>query len=151
VEWNEHDASVRVREATFADAEALAELSRQLGYPSTPAQVRARMESIAASPEHSIFMAEFASGKPAGMMDIFVMRTVESDARAELAGLVVDESCRSMGVGRVLLRRAEEWAREHACASVTLRSNVIRERAHAFYLRKGYSLVKTQRAFRKQL
>jgi GNAT superfamily N-acetyltransferase len=74
-----------------------------------------------------------------------------ADPRAEVAGLVVDASCRSRGIGAMLMARTEEWAREHGCAAVTLRSNVIRERAHRFYERLGYQIVKTQKSFRKTL
>ena len=82
---------------------------------------------------------------------VFVCRTVEADARAEVSGLVVDERFRSQRVGERLLAHAEEWARENGCHAIGLRSNVIRDRAHAFYERHGYAHVKTQKAFRKQL
>ena len=74
-----------------------------------------------------------------------------TEARVEVAGLVVDEKCRGRGIGRALMGRAESWAREHGCAMVSLRSNVIRSEAHAFYQGLGYSLVKTQHAFRRKL
>jgi GNAT superfamily N-acetyltransferase len=54
-------------------------------------------------------------------------------------------------VGLKLLERAEQWAREKGCTMVGLRSNVIRDRAHAFYERNGYEHFKTQKSFRKQL
>ena len=82
---------------------------------------------------------------------MFVYRTVEAEARAEVSGLVVDERFRSQRVGESLLARAEQWARENGCQSIGLRSNVIRDRAHAFYERHGYAHVKTQKAFRKSL
>jgi GNAT superfamily N-acetyltransferase len=50
-----------------------------------------------------------------------------------------------------LLARAERWAREKGCRAIGLRSNVIRDRAHAFYERHGYKHVKTQKSFRKDL
>jgi len=61
------------------------------------------------------------------------------------------EGHRSAGAGKLLLDEAERWAREHGCSAVNLRSNVIRERAHQFYLRNGYEHYKTQKAFRKKL
>lgn len=143
--------AITIRAATLADAPRLAHLSGQLGYPSTPDQVAERLAQIHADPEHVIFVAEQNSGEIAGWVDVFVMRTIGADPRAEIAGLVVDESCRSQGIGRLLMARAEEWAREKCCAAVTLRSNVIRERAHGFYERLGYRLIKTQKSFRKTL
>jgi GNAT superfamily N-acetyltransferase len=103
------------------------------------------------SPEHAAFVAESSGGPIAGWVGVFVQRTVESDPSVEISGLVVDELSRSRGVGLLLLQRAEQWAREKGCATVRLRSNVIRTRAHAFYERHGYEHVKTQKAFRKAL
>ncbi len=64
-------------------------------------------------------------------------------------GLVVDEAVRSQGCGWLLLDAGEKWARKKGCKGVSVRSNVIRERAHEFYLRHGYEHYKTQKAFRK--
>jgi GNAT superfamily N-acetyltransferase len=139
-----------IRPASPADVECLAALAGQLGYPSTLAQIEKRLRAIADDAGHAVFVAE-QNGAMAGYLDVFVLRTVESEPRAEIAGLVVDENARSRGVGRRLMESAEEWARAQGCNVVSLRSNVIRTRAHAFYERLGYSLIKTQKAFRKQL
>jgi GNAT superfamily N-acetyltransferase len=144
-------ARLAVREARLNDAARLAELSGQLGYPSTHDQVESRLREIQATAEHAVFVAELATGEVAGALGVFVMRTMEADPRAEIGGLVVDERYRSQGLGQRLMERAEEWAREKHCAEVGLRSNVIRDRAHAFYERLGYRVVKTQKSFRKIL
>jgi GNAT superfamily N-acetyltransferase len=49
------------------------------------------------------------------------------------------------------MQQAERWARGTGCPSVTVRSNVLRTGAHAFYQRLGYRLVKKQKVFRKRL
>jgi hypothetical protein len=54
-------------------------------------------------------------------------------------------------MGRELCRAAEEWARGCGVTRIRVRSNVIRERAHAFYLRDGYARVKTSAVFEKVL
>jgi GNAT superfamily N-acetyltransferase len=56
-----------------------------------------------------------------------------------------------MGAGARLLEVAEEWSRKQGCRSMSVRSNVIRERAHKFYERQGYEHYKSQKAFRKSL
>lgn len=96
-------------------------------------------------------VAELPSGEIAGFAQFIHQRLIESDPRVEVAALVVDESLRGHGVGRVLLAHGERWARERDCSSVNLRSNVIRAAAHAFYERAGYHHYKTQKAFRKEL
>jgi GNAT superfamily N-acetyltransferase len=144
-------SGMKIREADPRDAESVARLCGQLGYPSSPEEVTRRLAGMATSPEHALFVAELPEGAIAGIAAVFVMRTIEADPRAELAALVVDEAHRPRLIGRALLDRAESWARAHGCASITLRSNVLRERAHAFYLRAGYAHIKTQKAFRKEL
>jgi GNAT superfamily N-acetyltransferase len=146
-----NSANFRVRPAAMSDAPQLAQLCGQLGYPSSAAEVEARLRAIPAGDEHAIFVAENSADKLAGCIHVFLMHAVEIDTQAEVLGLVVDGDCRSMGVGKILLARAEEWARERGVRTIGLRSNVIRERAHAFYEREGYTVLKKQKAFRKGL
>jgi GNAT superfamily N-acetyltransferase len=122
-----------------------------LSYPSTPEEIARRLQGLQRTAETSVFVAELETGDIAGWIAVFVYRTVEADARAEVSGLVVDERYRSQRVGEHLLARAEEWARGNGCQAIGLRSNVIRDRAHKFYERHGYAHIKTQKAFRKQL
>jgi GNAT superfamily N-acetyltransferase len=141
----------KIRPAHPLDHARIAELAGQLSYPSTPQEIAKRLQGIKGSSEAAVFVAELETGEIAGWIAVFVYRTVEAEARAEVSGLVVDERFRSQRVGEHLLARAEAWARENGCHAMGLRSNVIRDRAHAFYERHGYAHVKTQKAFRKQL
>jgi len=86
-----------------------------------------------------------------GWLHASVTPLLEVPLRAEVNGLVVDEKQRSAGTGAQLLDAAERWARSRGCKSMSVRSNVIRERAHGFYERQGYEQYKTQKAFRKIL
>ena len=142
---------VRVRRVRLRDAKRIAALAGQLGYPSTSAQVRRRIERIRRDPSHRALVAENDDGQVVGWVHIFISRLLESDPCAEIGGLVVDERHRSSGIGRLLMRRAESWARARRCRTVRLRSNVIRKEAHAFYLHLGYRIIKTQHAFEKKL
>jgi GNAT superfamily N-acetyltransferase len=141
----------KIRPAHPLDHARIAELAGQLSYPSTPQEIAHRLKGLQRTAEAAVFVAELKTKEIAGWIAVFVYRTVEADARAEVSGLVVDERFRSQRVGEQLLARAEEWAREKGCHAIGLRSNVIRDRAHAFYERHGYAHVKTQKAFRKQL
>jgi GNAT superfamily N-acetyltransferase len=141
---------LRIRPAGPDDAERIAALATQLGYPSTPAQADARLERLLRDEEHGVFVAE-SFGLVVGWVHVFVKHLLESDPEAEIGGLVVDESYRGAGAGKLLMERAEEWARAKGLKSVYLRSNVIRQEAHVFYVKLGYHIVKTQTAFRKTL
>jgi GNAT superfamily N-acetyltransferase len=140
-----------IRQARPDDYAQMAELAGQLGYPSSASDIAQRLAGLNATGEHVVFVAEMAGGTIAGWIGAFVYRCVEADARIEISGLVVDERFRSQAVGRFLLERAEAWARERGYSATSLRSNVIRERAHAFYERQGYEHTKTQKSFRKKL
>lgn len=144
-------SQIAIRTAQFSDAPRLAPLASQLGYASAPDQAAIRLRDILADPHHVVFVAENENGGLVGYADVFVLRTVASDPRAEIAGLVVDQASRSENIGRMLMARAEAWARENGCSECSLRSNVIRERAHRFYEKLGYHVNKTQKSFRKTL
>jgi GNAT superfamily N-acetyltransferase len=142
--------SIRIRRARLGDAERLAELSGQLGYPASRQEIVQRMKRMKPAAHHALFVAE--AGKfVAGWLHVSVTPLMEVPLRAEVNGLVIDEKVRSAGGGGKLLEAAEHWAAKKGCKSMSVRSNVIRERAHEFYQRNGYEHYKTQKAFRKPL
>lgn len=143
--------SITIRRARGEDAEPLAQLSTQLGYASAHDEVKERLGLIEGDPGHCVFVAETSRGKVVGWVHVSISYLVESDPEAEIGGLVVDEAARETGVGRLLMERAEQWAREKNLHAVYLRSNIIRKDAHQFYKRLGYSIIKTQYAFRKKI
>jgi GNAT superfamily N-acetyltransferase len=140
-----------IRPAQTSDYAQIAVLAGQLSYPSTPEEIANRLAGMNGSADYAVFVAEIESGVIAGWIGMFVNRMVEADARGEISGLVVDERFRSLGIGERLLSTAEQWALEHKCKTIGLRSNVIRDRAHAFYERNGYAHLKSQKAFGKSL
>jgi GNAT superfamily N-acetyltransferase len=142
---------VITRRARSSDARRLAELSGQLGYPTTAVEITKRMRRLKPASQNALFVAESADAGVVGWAHVSVTHLVEVGTRAELNGLIVGEGQRSLGAGARLLEAAEDWAREHGCPSMSVRSNVIRERAHKFYERQGYEHYKTQKAFRKPL
>ena len=106
------------------------------------------MAQLKPADKHAVFVAE-SGGEVIGWLHVSVTHLLESDVRAEINGLVVADGQRSLGAGARLLASAEEWARKRKCKGMSVRSNVIRERAHDFYLKNGYEHYKTQKAFRK--
>ena len=139
-----------VRRAAPADAARLADLSTALGYPMTPDDAIRRLGEIADHPDHGLLVAEIG-GRVEGWIQVSLPRIFETPLQAEIAGLIVDESARGGGIGRKLIEAAEGWARARGCRAIRVRSNVVRERARAFYEREGFAVVKTQRVFEKPL
>ncbi len=141
---------ITVRALCDGDAEGVADLCTQLGYPTGAGDVERRLRN-AGGEGHAVFVAETHGGRTVGWVQVCARTILVSDRHGEVEGLVVDREWRSKGVGRALMKQAEEWARKTGCTSVSLRSNVVREGARPFYESMGYEVVKTQWAFRKTL
>ena len=133
------------------DASAIAVLAGQLGYPSTPEQVERRLAEVERHASAAALVAEGEDGRLVGWGHVYIVHGIESDAHAEVGGLVVDESARRSGVGRALMEAIERWAVAQGLREVALRSNVVRHYAHAFYRGLGYECPKTQHRFRKRI
>ena len=144
------ETSVKIRRAKKSDVPRLAELSGELGYPATTKEMKERFAQIKLAARHAVFVAELEK-KVIGWIHVCVMPLLEVACRAEVNGLIVADGHRSSGAGAKLLDAAEKWARTKKCKGMSVRSNVIRDRAHAFYERQGYLHIKTQKAFRKPL
>jgi GNAT superfamily N-acetyltransferase len=146
-------AKLKIRSARPKDAERIAQLCEELGYPASPTQMAGRLRQLRPASKHAVFVAESGTGDDGvvGWVHVSVAHVLESDLRAEVNGLIVGKRQRSAGAGAKLLEAAEEWARKRGCGAMNVRSNVIRERAHKFYEREGYEHYKTQKAFRKPL
>ncbi len=143
--------AIHVRHAEERDAAAIAHLATELGYPSTPEQVRKRFAGLQKFPHQASFVAESETGGVIGWIHLCEVRSLGSEPRAEIDSLVVGSGFRSGGAGRRLVEQGETWARQRGLAIIGVRSNVIRDRAHTFYLRLGYAETKTQKVFRKSL
>ena len=141
---------LKLRRARQTDAARIAELSGELGYPATEKEMKTRLAQLKPAAQHAVFLAE-ADKLVVGWIHVSVSPLLEVPRRAEVNGLIVSDGQRSHGAGAELLEAAEKWARAKGCKGMSVRSNVIRDRAHLFYERHGYVHFKTQKAFRKPL
>jgi GNAT superfamily N-acetyltransferase len=142
---------IKIRRARSNDSVRLAALSGELGYPTTPDEMKSRLVRLKPANDNAVFVAENDKREVIGWLHVSVTHLLEVPLRAEVNGLVVAEAHRSAEAGAQLLDAAEDWARKKKCVNMSVRSNVIRERAHGFYERRGYEHYKTQKAFRKPL
>ena len=140
-----------IRPMREADAARVAELTRQLGYPSTPEDIGGRFAYLRARPEDEVLVVVDEEDRPIGWIHVSRFASLEASDVALIGGMVVGEEHRSGGIGEALLAASEAWAREHGARTMVVRSRVTRERAHRFYERHGYATVKTSRVFEKAL
>lgn len=80
--------------------------------------------------------------KLAGMLALYFVR-VPSGLLAILEDLVVDDSYRKWGVGRLLVEEALRLARSKKARHLSLRTNPVRLEAKALYEAMGFKLIKT--------
>jgi GNAT superfamily N-acetyltransferase len=102
---------VRVRAATPADAEALASLSGQLGYP---ADVPTILRRLAQVERGVVLVALDAEGAVCAMAHADPRHLLITEPFVELEELVVDEAVRGAGAGAMLLAAVEAWRTSRA-------------------------------------
>ena len=143
-------ATPHVRRALLHDADEIARLALVLGYPVDSSVVLARLERIARMPSHAVIVADEAD-RLLGWAAVEQRLSIAEGEQAEVVSLVVDPECRWRGVGRALLRAAEEWAMLRGLPLMRVRSNILREDSHVFYHRLGYVRSKTQHVYAKPM
>ncbi|HET7815386.1 MAG TPA: GNAT family N-acetyltransferase [Candidatus Baltobacteraceae bacterium] len=138
-----------IREALAGDAPRIAQLCVQLGYDVPLAHVEWFLGL--ARTDRELLVAVVPRVGVVGWIGVAARPALLASARADVEGLIVEDEYRGLGIGARLLEAAEEWARKRGCTSVRVLSNVIRERAHHFYERRGFELRKSEHVFTKQL
>jgi ribosomal protein S18 acetylase RimI-like enzyme len=141
---------IAFRPGRAEDAERLLGLVEELGYPSAPEAIRARLGRLLREPDQAVFVAE-EGGELLGWVHVQEFLSLASDSSALVTGLVVDPAARRRGIGRGLVAEAEGWARARGLGSLRLRARAARTGAHDFYRRLGFTVVKRQVQFRKDL
>ncbi len=146
-----------IRPIQPADATAAAELSGQLGYPSTPEQLSERIAVLTdCANSQAVFVATLTEApgstpKIVGWIEVAITRHLQSDPFVLLGGLVVQEGHRGLGIGRRLCEKAESWTLEQGINILRVTSRSSRPDAHRFYLRDGYVETKLSKVFEKIL
>ena len=140
-----------IRKMEIDDAERVAVLSGELGYPVDTATMALRIQTIGQHEERDALVACSNDGSIAGWIEMEVVEHLTSDRTVSISGLVVAAGMRSQGTGKLLLQEAEQWAKARGVIRMLVRSRVAREDAHRFYEREGYVRVKTSAVFEKPL
>jgi GNAT superfamily N-acetyltransferase len=142
--------ALSIRPARVTDAGDVARLTGQLGYELAASDAVVRLARILSRPDQQFLVAD-VDGHPIGWLHATMAEFLEAEPFVVIAGLVVDDSHRRKGIGRQLVRHAEEWAAQRGCSIVRLWSSAVRTQTHQFYERLGYTNIKTQYSFVKPL
>jgi GNAT superfamily N-acetyltransferase len=145
------ESSCSIRPARLSDAAEIAELSGQLGYPASEAEISDRLKRILNDRDYFVAVAEGSGGLLLGWIGAEHSLLLELGEEIEIVGLVVRQGMRRGGVGQALLAAVEEWARQRGQPTIRVRSNAARVESHPFYEKMGYARVKTQHCYRKRV
>ncbi len=129
----------RVRPARRGDADALASLLAELGYPNAADQ--ATVHWVISHPEIEVLVAGDAQDKAIGMVSFSHRPQLRLNGRlARIEELVVTEAWRRRGVGRELIRHAIERARSLSVKQLELATHRGREVfVRPFYASCGFT------------
>ena len=117
---------MEIRPASTEDAEAIAPLLTELGYPVEPEAVRARLDRIATSGDRTGVLLAELEGVPAALT-------------CRITALVTDREHRRRGAAAGLLAAVAELARQGGCERLEVTTRPDRDDALGFYLGAGFT------------
>ncbi len=129
--------TIQLRLATPADADAIATLFTDEGYPAGPSDIVARLERFA-TPQARVIVAEH-DGAILGFIAIHALPRFEhGDWIVRILALVVDPGARERGVGRTLMAEAERVGQELGATFIEVTAGHHRPDARRLYESIGY-------------
>jgi GNAT superfamily N-acetyltransferase len=131
------DTALTIRPATKADAETIASLFTDEGYPAGPSDIVERLTRFA-SEFSQVLVAEHEEAL-LGFIALHAMPRFEHDDRIlRVLALVVDAGARERGVGRALMAEAERIGAELDAAFIEITAGHHRPEARRLYESLGY-------------
>ncbi|VUS55442.1 GNAT family N-acetyltransferase [Klebsiella spallanzanii] len=131
---------VTSRIANISDAPGLLALFQQLGYSVDLDNLKSLLHE---NNDYRYALVALVEEQLAGVIVLNLIEPMHEKGRWGLiSALVVDESYRGAGVGRMLLLEAERIAISLGCTQIELSSSERREQAHKFYQSNGYREVR---------
>jgi GNAT superfamily N-acetyltransferase len=129
--------AITLRTATEADADRIAELFTEEGYPAGPSDIVERLGRFS-SPYSQVVVADH-EGEILGFMAIHALPRLEhSDRVMRVMALVVDAGVRDRGIGHLLMGEAERIGREQGAAFAEVTAGHHRPDARRLYEDLGY-------------
>ncbi len=126
-----------MRTATVADAERIAALFTDEGYPAGTSDIVARLERFGS--EQSAVIVADVDGEVIGFVAIHLVPRFEHDDHvARVLALVVDAGARERGLGGQLMAEAERIGREAGAAFIEVTAGHHRPDARRLYESLGY-------------
>ena len=127
-----------IRRAKKADAVRICSLLAQLGYPDFDSKITAERIRVHRQPGYAMLVAEM-NGVVVAFISLHWFELAHwKEKFGRITSFCVDESCRSQGIGTLLLKAGEAILTRKKCNKIEVTSNNRRTRAHQFYLGAKY-------------
>jgi GNAT superfamily N-acetyltransferase len=127
-----------IRDARPGDADHVAALLDDLGYPASPAQAAARLERLMADPASRVLVAE-VDGAVVGLVATHLVPRLDDDRPScRVLAMVTARRHRRAGIATALMAAAERDAQARGACRLGLSSGDWRPDAHALYERLGF-------------
>ena len=134
-----HPLGMDLRNAVLADADDVARLLTEMGYPCEIDDALERIDAILTNDRQALVLAR-RDGAVCGLIALdFMYYLPLGTTTCRVTALVVTPTAQGLGIGRALLKEAERRARTGGAARIELASGSQRTEAHAFYRACGYS------------
>ena len=131
------ESAITIRPATEADAETIASLFTDEGYPAGPSDIVERLRRFGS--DYSRVLVAEHDGALLGFIALHAMPRFEHDDRIlRVLALVVDAGARERGVGRALMAEAERIGSELEAAFIEITAGHHRPEARRLYESLGY-------------
>ena len=131
---------ISTREFCTSDIEEMAELTVQLGYKTNADEMANRMSAMKNNSDYKTIVA-VADGKVIGYIGMIKLNYWEKNGcYIKIQALVVSNTARKSGAGRLLIKSAEKWGAENKAdlLALTCGNKKEREEAHKFYPKMGF-------------
>lgn len=123
---------IMLRRIRTDDCESIRKIcAEELGYECEGSLIEARISELDEDRE-AVFVAEI-DGRIAGFIHVERYRLLYCEDMANILGLAVAGDYQRRGLGKALLKKAEQWAENNDIHVMRLNSGAKRTEAHEFY------------------
>jgi ribosomal protein S18 acetylase RimI-like enzyme len=139
---------ITIRKLIQDDIKIVQQLMHELGYPLDEEELLFNINMI--KQRNGIILVAELGGNVVGCLSAVINASLAEGMFGEIVSLVVSREYRGSGIGKSLVKQAEDWLKPKV-KKIRIRANSIRLEAHKFYKSLGYEEVKTQISFIKSV
>lgn len=134
---------MRIREISEKDASEWSRM-RTILWPDTPDQHHAEIAAFFAGSSNDVvevFVVEVSANQLAGFIELNIRNFAEGSVKSEVPyveGWYIDSEYQASGLGKALMQRAEQWAKERGCNELASDAELDNERSIDIHKKLGF-------------